>query len=259
VIFNSTAVGVCLALGACLLGASPACAGQASQPKRKAASQARAACQDSEGGLYSEGAIVKVHGQQMQCVVGPHWEPLEPGSSAPKASELDVTGENVLAEEEAAILKALGGPSLPALHCDRVLNSELQPAQLLQVPPGHKLLLVFWSPTCGPCKPLLAKLAGLPKSKPNNLAVVGVVQAADPEFDPPGEWRLQRVKELMAQYKVGFPTCVHASKELARRWQATGVPLTLLITEKGVERVAGGGKNGQQLVEEVVGRAGGSH
>jgi len=64
-----------------------------------------------------------------------------------------------------------------------------------------------------------------------------------------------RVQGLMAKYKVGFPTCVHTSSDVTQRWQAGGVPLTLLVSaDKGVERAACGGENGQRLLDELKGR-----
>jgi len=113
---------------------------------------------------------------------------------------------------------------------------------------------MFWTPTCGPCKPLRADMAALSNRKPKALSVLGIVQSGDSELEPPGEWQMLRVKQLVVQYKVGFPTCVHGSRELTKRWKAEGVPLTLLLSEKGVERVAMGGKNGQRLVADLARR-----
>lgn len=248
-----------LAVGLVLLWNHPPARGdQGSRTPTGGKPAASASCQDSEGGSYSVGAVVQVHGQQMRCVIGPHWVPVNAGPSASEAAVLDVRGENVSATQETAIVEALKGKSLPTMQCESVLNSDASPAQLLRVPPGMKLLLNFWTPTCAPCKPLLAELAALADTKPSNLAFLGVVQAADPELEPPGEWQLLRVKGLMAQHKVHFPTCVHTSNEMTRRWQAQGVPLTLLASaEKGVERAALGGKNAQLLLAELTGRAGG--
>ena len=97
-------------------------------------------------------------------------------------------------------------------------------------------------------------MAILADKKPKGLSVLGIVESADSELEPPGEWQLLRVKQLVAQYKVAFPTCVHSSRQLMKRWHAEGVPLTLLVSEKGVERVAAGGRNGQRLVAELAGR-----
>jgi hypothetical protein len=69
--------------------------------------------------------------------------------------------------------------------------------------------------------------------------------------EPPGDWAALRVKQILTRYKVTFPTCVHSSRELTRRWHAGGVPLSILVSQKGVERVAAGGRNGQQLVAEL--------
>jgi len=172
-----------------------------------------------------------------------------------KPAVADVTGESPLAVQEASIVESFKGHPLPTLECDTVLNSNLSPHQLLQVPAGGKLVLNFWTPTCGPCKPLLAELAALAMTKPPNLTFVSIVRSADLELEPPGEWQLLRVQGLMAKYKVGFPTCVHTSSDVTQRWQAGGVPLTLLVSaDKGVERAACGGENGQRLLDELKGR-----
>jgi thiol-disulfide isomerase/thioredoxin len=185
----------------------------------------------------------------MTCVIGPHWV-----APAQASAVLDVGDANLAADVEAAIQKALSRTSLPTLECDAVLNSDLRPDQLLRMPPGERRLVMFWTPTCGPCKPLLADMAALSSRKPKALSVLGIVQSGEPELEPSGEWQLQRVKQLVAQYKVRFPTCVHSSKEQTKRWKAEGVPLTLLLSEKGVERVAMGGKNGQLLVADLARR-----
>jgi thiol-disulfide isomerase/thioredoxin len=236
-------LGACVALG--VVGEGGRASGEQPTPEGRGEKPKSAmTCRDSDGGVYSQGAVASVRGQLMQCLVGPHWAPLESEASA---SVVDTAGESMNASQEAAILKALGGSALPALECDTVLNSARDPAQLLRVAPGKELLMLFWTPTCGPCKPLVAELAAL-AAKSRDVTVVGVVQTADPDLDPPGEWQLLRVKAIMAQYKVSFPTCVHTSTELSRKWQAEGVPLTLLVSEKGVERVALGGKSGHDLV-----------
>jgi thiol-disulfide isomerase/thioredoxin len=221
---------------------------QASQPKPPAV----ALCLDSEGGAYSEGAVAQVKGQLLRCVVGPHWEPMDSSPEAARPAVLNTAGVNVIATQEAAILAALTGSSLPELTCDAVFNSNQTPTQLLYASAGKKVLVVFWTPLCTSCKPLLAELAAIAGGAATSTSVLGVVQAADPEFEPPGEWRLLRVKGLLTQYKVGFPTCVHSSTEVSERWQATGVPLTLLIADNRVQSVALGAANGHRLVAEVM-------
>jgi len=209
-------------------------------------------CRDSQGGLYSPGAVLKVGDREMECVIGPHWAPAGESPAEATPDVLDVGQANLSAEHEAAIKTALSGASLPSLQCDAVLNSTIRPAQLIRVPAGERKVVIFWTPTCGPCKPLLDELAALAATRPRNLSFLGVVQAAVPDMEPPGEWRLSRVRQIVSDHKVGFPTCVHSSRELMRRWQAEGVPLTLVMSDKGVERVAEGGANGHRLIEELA-------
>jgi len=223
----------------------------ADQPPSTARPQPLALCEDSEGDVYSEGAVVQINGQLMRCVIGPHWAPLDSRPSAASRSVLDVTGVDVSAPQRDAILQALAGRPLPELHCDAVLNSNKDANDLLHVPANHRLLMMFWTPTCAPCKPLLGELATFAGRRHYSLAVLGVVQAADPELDPPGDWRLLRVQGLMSQYSVDFPTCVHSSSEVSEAWQATGVPLTIVLSDRGVERVALGGKEGHDLLEDL--------
>ena len=191
----------------------------------------------------------------MRCVIGPHWVPLEARSSVPTPEVLDVTGDSPIAAQEAVILESFKGHPVPSLDCDTVLNSGATPSQLLRMAGSTKLVVNFWTPTCGPCKPLLADLAAVARSHPADFTVIGVVKSADGELEPPGEWRLLRVKGLMAQYKVDFPTCVYTSNDMTRRWQAGGVPLTLLLSpDKGVERVAVGAESGARLLQDLSGR-----
>jgi len=208
-------------------------------------------CQDSQGGTYSPGSVVEVGGKVMECVVGPHWAPVASGAE-PAGDVLDVGETNLLAGFESTTLAALNKRPLPALACDTVLNATQATAELIRVPAGEKRLVMFWTPTCGPCKPLLSDLAALARRRVSGLSVLGIVEAADAELEPPGEWALLRVKQLMTQYDVGFPTCVHRSREQMKLWHAEGVPLILVLTHDGVERVAAG-RNGQRLVAELTG------
>ncbi len=149
-------------------------------------------CKDSAGDPYSPGAIVEVHGQLMQCVVGPHWQLVEPTEGGADSSTLDVSGENVGASRGASIVDALKREVLPPLECEKILNSTLSSKELLQVASGTRLLVFFWTPTCLPCKPLLAELAVFAETYPQGVSILGVVQSANPEVEPPGEWRMRR-------------------------------------------------------------------
>lgn len=211
-----------------------------------------ATCRDSDGGLYSAGALLELRGRLMRCVIGPHWVPFDGGASEDSTEVLDVTGVDVSARLEAHILKTFQGRPLPELKCDSVLHSERPADRLLETPPDGRLLLVFWTPTCVPCKPVLAEVAALAATKPRGLAFLGVVQAADPDLEPPGDWQLSRVEGILAQQKASFPTCVHRSPEVTKSWQAGGVPLTLLVTANGVEQVAMGAANGHKLVQAAA-------
>ena len=244
-----TAVGA----AAIVWGFSPAASGQPADGSSQ--SKAQEACEDSQGAAYGPGFVVTLGGKRMKCVVGPHWVPMDPTPASAPEDVLDVGDINLNAEGEAAILKAFRGSGLPPLECDALLNSEMSVPDLTRVPPGQKRVLMFWTPTCGPCKPLLADLAALAAAKPTGLSVVGVVRSAEPDLEPPGEWRLERVKRIVAEYQVGFPTCVHSSKRVTEAWRAGGVPITFLLSDKGVERVAGGGRNGRALVAELSGSA----
>lgn len=208
-------------------------------------------CVDSKGVPYSPGWTLALGGKKMRCV-GPHWAPVDAAPDAAKVAVLDVGDTNLHADEEARILKVLTAGSLPPLQCDAVLNSSRTAADLTRVPAGEKRLMMFWTPACEPCKPLLAELAALAASKPQGVSVVSVVRSAIPDLEAPGDWRMERVKRLVAEYKVGFPTCVHSSSRVTDDWQAGGVPITYLLSNKGVERVASGGTNGSALVAELA-------
>jgi thiol-disulfide isomerase/thioredoxin len=235
----------------CLHGGQLARSGQVggSNPKPERAD----VCTDSQGGTYSPGAEVEVGGKRMECVIGPHWAPAGSAATDSAADILDVGDTNLAAEFEAATLAAFKKGPLPTLECDAVLNATQATQELTRIPVGEKRLLMFWTPTCGPCKPLLADLGALADKRPHGLSLLGIVQSVDSELEPPGEWALQRVKQLLVRYKAGFPTCVHSSRAQMKRWHAQGVPLTLLLSHDGVDRVAAGGRNGQRLVAELGG------
>jgi thiol-disulfide isomerase/thioredoxin len=197
--------------------------------------------------------LVEIDGKKVQCVIGPHWVPAGSDAPQPSTDVLDVGDRNLAAAHEAAILAAMTKGPLPTLECDVVLNAPAAGQDLTQVPIGQQRVMMFWTPTCGPCKPLLADLAALVNKKGDSLSVIGIVQSADSDLEPPGDWALLRVKHLLAMYDVRFPTCVHTSRAQMKRWHAEGVPLTLLLSHDGVERVAAGGRNGQRLVADLVG------
>jgi hypothetical protein len=159
---------------------------------------------------------------------------------------------NVHAWEEAHILAALTGGPLPPLRCDSLLNTDKPAGRLVQAPAGGRLLMLFWTPTCLPCKPVLDELVASAATG-GNLAYLSVVQSADPDLEPPGEWRSLRVQSLVREHKVSFPTCVHASNELSRTWQAQGVPMLLTLSSDGVvERAAVGAANATRLIRDVT-------
>ena len=218
-------------------------------PNREPAS----VCTDSQGGSYSPGAEVEIGGKRVVCVIGPHWVPAGSPSTDPAADVLDVGDTNLAADFEAATLAAFGKSPLPTLECDVVVHAAQRRQELTHVPLGEKRSLMFWTPTCGPCKPLLADLAALADKRRHQLSVLGIVQSVDSELESPGEWALLRVKQLLTRHEVGFPTCVHSSRVLMKRWHAQGVPLTLMLSHAGVERVAAGARNGQSLVAELAG------
>lgn len=218
-------------------------------PEREPAS----VCTDSQGGSYSPAAEVQIGGKRLVCVIGPHWVPAGSASTDPAADVLDVGDTNLAGDFEAATLAAFSKSPLPTLECDVVVNAAQGRQELTNVPVGEKRLLMFWTPTCGSCKPLLADLAVLADKRPHGLSVLGIVQSVDSELESHGEWALLRVKQLLTTYKVGFPTCVHSSRKQMKSWHAQGVPLTLLLSHAGVERVAAGGRNGQRLVAELAG------
>lgn len=207
-------------------------------------------CTDSQGQVYSAGAIAQMDGELKRCVIGAHWVGFGPASTSSVSSP---DTDNPLSAPEAAIMAALRDRSLPTLDCDTVLNSKKTPEQLMQTTTGEQLVINFWTPTCAPCKPVLQALAGLAGAHPKDVAIVGIVQAADPDLDPPGQWELLRVKEILEEQAARFPTCVHRSSETTQRWQAQGVPLVLLIQDNRVSRVALGTDRSLKLIDVLKG------
>lgn len=211
-------------------------------------------CADSKGAAYGPGWTLTIDGRKMKCV-GPHWAAVDAAPGSAKIAVLDVGDTNMHAEEEVRIRKELNASGLPPLQCDAVLNSPKTATELTRVPAGEKRLVMFWTPVCEPCKPLLADMVALAASKPQGLSVVSVVRSAIADLEAPGDWRMERVKRIVAEYKVGFPTCVHNSSRVTNDWRAGGVPITYLLSDKGVERVASGGTNGSALVAELAAAA----
>jgi hypothetical protein len=210
-------------------------------------------CRDSKGRSYSPGAVVVIGDKGMECVIGPHWSPIGSARRVLDVGDgnLDAVLDARAAATDTATLASFGRDPLPILECDAVLNTAQAPRELTRVPAGERRLVLFWTPTCGACRPLLEDLVALADRRLDGLSLLGVVQSVDLELEAPGDWALLRVKQLMSKYRIAFPTCVHSSNEQMKRWHAERVPLILLLSHTGVERVAGG-RNGQRFIAEVA-------
>ena len=155
-------------------------------------------------------------------------------------------------ELEAAKAEALGQSPLPALECESILGSGEAAGQLLHVEAGERLLISFWEPTCPMCGPVLEALSDNHAPGALNARTLGVVQVPGPASGEGGAWGMEEVRRSMTEHAVTFPVCVHSSESQTRAWQAEGVPLTLLLNDRGeVERLALGARNSLALLAEL--------
>jgi thiol-disulfide isomerase/thioredoxin/uncharacterized membrane protein YphA (DoxX/SURF4 family) len=131
------------------------------------------------------------------------------------------------------------GTPAPALSAQRVDGAEVSLDALLE--PGLPLLLVFTSPTCGPCRGLLPSLSRWQEEHRERLTLAtlssGDRAAIRTEAEEHGlAWAL--VDEDLAVYEA---------------YQATGTPSAVLVSPDG--RIASYVAAGAEAIEELVERA----
>jgi peroxiredoxin len=94
---------------------------------------------------------------------------------------------------------------------------------------GEVVLINFWATWCGPCRqemPLLDEIYG--KYRRAGLVLFSV------NLDE--ESNLDAAREMAKTLRVSYPVLFDARKEVSRAYQASTMPLTVLIDREGVVR-----------------------
>ena len=94
---------------------------------------------------------------------------------------------------------------------------------------GEVVLINFWATWCGPCRqemPLLDEIYG--KYRRAGLVLFSV------NVDDPGN--LEAAQEMAEALRVSYPVLFDDRKDVSRAYQASTMPLTVLIDRAGVVR-----------------------
>jgi methylamine dehydrogenase accessory protein MauD len=107
---------------------------------------------------------------------------------------------------------------------------------------GHKLLLVFMQPGCGPCHAITPELNRL-----HDAAEVQVLVIQNGDVEAVGRW--------VEQNRPRFPVAMQERFSLSRRYEVFATPFAFLIDERGVI-AARGTVSTKQYLGFVLSRAG---
>ena len=94
---------------------------------------------------------------------------------------------------------------------------------------GEVVLINFWATWCGPCRmemPLLDEIYG--KYRRAGLVLFSV------NIDEPGN--IEAAREMAKTLRVSYPVLFDERKDVSRAYQASSMPLTVLIDRAGVVR-----------------------
>lgn len=144
-----------------------------------------------------------------------------------------------------------GGSSVPPM--DSLVGRRLPPFVLPGVTPssqpvdsarleGEPLVVVFWSPSCPPCRKELPELAGLARSERDQVHVVGVDVGTN----------RSSAAAFLARYRVTFPSAFDPSDHLAEAWEVVGTPTTFVLGPKGTVRAARAGPWSPTAIRAVL-------
>lgn len=103
---------------------------------------------------------------------------------------------------------------LPALDGGRLALQDFR---------GQRIVLTFFSPTCGFCQQMAPQLAALPANGGKQYPVPVFITTGDEEAN----------RKLLRQPGINVPVGLQDSGELATRYQANGTPMGYLIDEEG--------------------------
>ncbi len=148
------------------------------------------------------------------------------------------------------------------LSCDFLLNSSNDPASFPAAVSGKTTVLNFWRPSCEYCKPLLKDLAEFAMSGIKDVAVASAAEESSRKDRPnpkvrgtgqtDGDETIAGV--LRSLGGLPFPVCGYRDHGQTKRWQAEGVPVTVVFDTRGrVTRVVFGGPEGSDLLRQLRG------
>lgn len=101
---------------------------------------------------------------------------------------------------------------------------------------GQPLLLIFGSPTCGPCRTLIPDLNVFAEERRQELRVL---------FMSRGE--LEETQRFASEFDVRVPIAIHPDEELPGKFQARVTPFAFLLDSDGVIRAKGLANNRSHL------------
>jgi cytochrome c biogenesis protein CcmG/thiol:disulfide interchange protein DsbE len=144
-----------------------------------------------------------------------------------------------------------GGSSVPPM--DSLVGRRLSPFVLPGVRPsgpsvdsarlhGEPLVVVFWSPSCPPCRKELPELAGLARAEEGRARVVGVDVGTN----------RSAAAAFLARYRVTFPSAFDPSDHLAEAWDVVGTPTTFVLGPNGTVRAVRAGPWSPASVRSVL-------
>jgi thiol-disulfide isomerase/thioredoxin len=154
---------------------------------------------------------------------------------------------------ERRILERLNESTGLTMRCDFVLNAQPDAAPFTAAIAGRTTVLNFWRPSCGPCKPLLKELAAFFRTAPGDVAVLAAAEGGSLYGERIDAVKAREViSRIVKQYGVPFPVCGYTDHSQTKRWQAEGVPLTLILDRNGrVGRVAMGAVEASSVLKQL--------
>jgi hypothetical protein len=133
-----------------------------------------------------------------------------------------------------------------SVDCDAVTNGVSSGNHLALAHKGKTSVVVFWRPSCPFSTPVLAKLEILRKRQLQDLQIISAAEITSS--------RRSDVADVLRRAGLGsFPVCEYSDRGQTKRWQAGGVPLTLIINARGqVVRARVGQQRSLDLLAELA-------
>ena len=123
---------------------------------------------------------------------------------------------------------------LPNTHGEVIKLSDLR---------GQYVLLNFWASWCGPCRAEVRDLSELSERFPEVLTVLGINQQELPEI----------VIAFKSQFSVAYPLLLDFRCQVSSTYAiSTGLPVSLLIDQKGVIREIYWGALSEEQYEYLI-------